>query len=85
MCRHGGHVIIAERQIWYLLNTLRDTLSIEGSVFSIDRKARLVLYNDIINQQDNVIKKVVDNIGLGVLEIESNETKGEPNASPENQ
>ena len=51
---------ITERQIWYLLNTLRDTLTIEGEVFSINREARLGLYNNIINQQDNVIREFPD-------------------------
>jgi hypothetical protein len=73
---------IAERQIWYLLNTLRDTLTIEGGIFSVSRESRLALYNDIINQQPNVIREFVDNTELCVVQQEGDE-KGESNAVTE--
>ena len=78
-------MIIAERQIWYLLNTLRDTLTIEGEVFSIERQARLCLYNDIINQQPNVLREFVDNTDPCVVELESDEKETDNAIAIDNQ
>ena len=51
---------IAEVQIWFLINVLRDTLGIEGGVFTLDRDQRLKLYNQIINQQSHKLEEIGD-------------------------
>ena len=73
-------MIIAERQIWYLINILRDTLTIEGQVFSTSRETRLALYNEIINQQPDVTREFVDNTDPCVVQ-QQGEEKGESNAN----
>jgi hypothetical protein len=51
---------IANRQIWYLIGILRDTLALDAGIFSISHKDRLKLYNDITNQQDNMVREFPD-------------------------
>lgn len=51
---------IADRQIWYLIGILRDTLTLDANIFSISHEDRLKLYNDITNQQDNIVREFPD-------------------------
>ena len=51
---------IAERQIWYLISLLKDSLTLNVNIFSISHEDRLKLYNDITNQQDNIVREFPD-------------------------
>ena len=48
---------ISEKQIWLLINVLRDTLTVDGDIFVFTREQRVGLYNDIINQQYGVVRE----------------------------
>jgi len=49
---------ISERQLLFLLDVAKNTLSIVNNIGGYDRQARLNQVNTIINQQDDTVKDV---------------------------
>ena len=55
---------ISNKQLYVLLDVFKESLSVER-FFTIPRKQRIELYNEIINQQSDEIKEIRDcEVGL---------------------